>query len=212
MKTHNQTQPTVLVDMDGVKAHFLQGVDQRWVIAHPDKPVIPFATLTEHEPEVVYPEYREEIYAITSEPDFFHNLPVIDGAIEGIETLNEFYKGRVEICTKQSIHNLQCVPGKYAWIKKYLGTEWMRKTHFVRDKTLMRGTYLIDDKPHITGSMKPEWQHIRYAQPYNRGLEPRIVWSEVIEHGGDLEGLLETKQNSYRPSSYPCSSESHICT
>ena len=41
------------------------------------------------------------------------------------------------------------------------------------DKTLVRGDVLIDDKPHVTGSNAPTWQHLLYDAPYNRDIERR---------------------------------------
>jgi hypothetical protein len=52
-----------------------------------------------------------------------------------------------------------------------------------RDKCLVQGDVLIDDKPEITGSLIPTWEHIVFAAPYNKqspnDLRLRIdTWDE----------------------------------
>jgi hypothetical protein len=46
-----------------------------------------------------------------------------------------------------------------------------------RDKTLVRGDVLVDDKPEIGGLATPHWRHLLYDQPYNRNSPgPRMSW------------------------------------
>ncbi|WP_421446371.1 5' nucleotidase, NT5C type, partial [Agrobacterium tumefaciens] len=47
-----------------------------------------------------------------------------------------------------------------------------------RDKTLVRGDLIIDDKPRIQGAVTPSWRHIVYDAPYNRQVTdaPRLTW------------------------------------
>lgn len=47
-----------------------------------------------------------------------------------------------------------------------------------KDKTLVHGDLLIDDKPRVTGTRSPAWQHVLYDQPYNRHVDAqRMTWS-----------------------------------
>jgi 5'-nucleotidase len=55
----------------------------------------------------------------------------------------------------------------------------------IRDKTLVKGDFLIDDKPEVKGNQQPEWEYILYSQPYNQGGTSRRRmtwdnWEEVI--------------------------------
>jgi 5'-nucleotidase len=58
----------------------------------------------------------------------------------------------------------------------------------LRDKTIVNGDVLIDDKPRIEGSQNPpSWKHVLFHQPYNANEnKPRIVhwneWKSVLEH------------------------------
>jgi 5'-nucleotidase len=73
-----------------------------------------------------------------------------------------------------------CVKEKYDWVAQHLGKEWTMRINLMNDKTLIRGDLLIDDKPKITGLLTPEWQHIIYDAPYNRGVPgPRMTWDDM---------------------------------
>ena len=53
-----------------------------------------------------------------------------------------------------------------------------KKTIITKDKTIITGDLLIDDKPEVTGSQEPTWEHILYSQPYNKDVKSkrRITW------------------------------------
>lgn len=40
---------------------------------------------------------------------------------------------------------------QYAWVEKHLGHEFLEQVILTRDKTLIAGDILIDDKPDIVG-------------------------------------------------------------
>ena len=95
----------------------------------------------------------------------------------------------------------QCSQEKYNWVEKHLGAEWKSKVVLTRDKTTVRGDFLIDDKPTCdVGSMKPEWQHVVFDQTHNRvkaGAKRLTSWSawkdihfawEMTVKGGCQEG------------------------
>ncbi|MDO8264840.1 MAG: 5'-3'-deoxyribonucleotidase, partial [Candidatus Parcubacteria bacterium] len=52
-----------------------------------------------------------------------------------------------------------------------------------RDKTLIRGNFLIDDRPEIKGSSIPEWEHIIFDCSYNRNVtnKKRLTWENWRE-------------------------------
>jgi len=53
----------------------------------------------------------------------------------------------------------------------------------VKDKTLIIGDILIDDKPEIKGISTPNWEHIIFDQPYNKNItnKKRINWDNFKE-------------------------------
>jgi 5'-nucleotidase len=47
-----------------------------------------------------------------------------------------------------------------------------------KDKTIVHGDFLIDDKPSIKGVQQPTWEHLLYSQPWNAKVSSkrRITW------------------------------------
>jgi 5'-nucleotidase len=74
----------------------------------------------------------------------------------------------VYICTSPLVQYRNCVLEKYEWVEEHLGSEFTERVILTRDKTLVRGDVLIDDKPVIGGISTPQWRHVLFDQPYNR--------------------------------------------
>ena len=87
----------------------------------------------------------------------------------------------MRICTAPVNEYRYCVGEKIAWVEKHLGADWAKRVILTKDKTLVRGDILIDDKSHITGSLKPMWTHRIYDAPHNRHINApqRIVWAQA---------------------------------
>ncbi|CAF96989.1 unnamed protein product, partial [Tetraodon nigroviridis] len=69
-----------------------------------------------------------------------------------------------------------CVCVQYAWVEKHLGHEFLEQVILTRDKTLITGDILIDDKPDIQGvEAKPSWEHILFTACHKQapGCQPR---------------------------------------
>jgi 5'-nucleotidase len=109
---------------------------------------------------------RQIVDEVMATPGFYADLDPINGAIEGLHYLAALGHD-VTICTSPWIANPTCASDKLAWVRYHLGDDWAKKTIITFDKTLVRGDFLIDDKPELSGSMEPTWEHIVYAQPYN---------------------------------------------
>lgn len=169
---------TYLVDMDGVLFDYAGGFEKKWNTMYPN--LQPFNSKTQKNfyiennmPE----EYKSLIEQIADSDElFFAELSPIEGALEGLLKLAE--KNPVYICTSPNTKNDYCAYGKIKSVRKHLGDEWVRRTIVTKDKTMVRGDYLIDDKPEITGSFPRSWTHILYDQPYNRHIqtEYRFNW------------------------------------
>ncbi|MCA9478489.1 MAG: 5'-3'-deoxyribonucleotidase [Nanoarchaeota archaeon] len=184
-------QKVYLVDMDGVLAQYYNQFLKRWRQEYPDRDFIHEEDLQAHDLDKSYPEaYRDDINLIISAPDFFESLDPLPGAIEGIKELAKHNK--VFICTAPSIHNTRCAHGKTKWVRKHLGKEWLRNLIITKDKTVVHGDFLIDDKPDIKGHLNPSWEHILYDQSYNRredqSHKKRMTWKK---------GLFELEENEF---------------
>ncbi len=173
----------ILFDQDGVLANYTKAHLEAIAHEFPELPrLLPeeadcFNT-EEHFPEV----YRTRIGALALRPGFFFNLDPIPGAVDAMHGL--LARGfDVRICTSPKKIFDNCVTEKFAWVKKHLGQEFVERIVLTRDKTLVYGDILVDDKPDITGICVPAWKHILYDQPYNRHIihQPRLTWANWKE-------------------------------
>lgn len=167
----------ILIDQDGVLADFEQGVMHAYQTQFGE--VLPLTQGRRHFYITDdYPEHRHRLRAIYKTQGFFENLPPMAGAIEALHSLLQ--AGRdVRICTSPIDEYRHCVFEKFAWVERYLGDEWTKRIILTKDKTWVRGDVLIDDKPVITGSLTPTWQHWHYVQPYNAHLAGnKVLWTD----------------------------------
>lgn len=175
----------ILVDMDGVIADYDGEFLQRWRGRHPDKFYVPLEERTTFYVKDNYPAELQPLVAeILLEPGFFRDMQSVPGAKEALEEMRD--KGLdVFICTSPLSAYQNCVLEKYEWVEKVLGPAWVKQIVLTKDKTLIKANFLIDDKPSITGAVDPpEWEHILYDRPYNRGVNKKRItwnnWREVI--------------------------------
>lgn len=80
-----------------------------------------------------------------------------------------------------------CASEKYQWVAEHLGEDWLPRLILARDKTHVRGRYLIDDKPKISGSSDATWDHVVFTQSYNqtvatnRRMNSWADWRSLVE-------------------------------
>jgi 5'-nucleotidase len=182
---HIEKKTRILVDMDGTITDFEGELFKRYQEKYPDScNIIPIKNRKTFYAADDYsnrfgPEYKTIINDIIHEKGFFLSLPIITGASEALNNMIE--KGYdVFLCTSPLQKFQNCVLEKYEWVKNNLGDEWINRIILTRDKTIIKGTILIDDKPEIKGSVIPKWKHILFHQPYNSNInKPRIkIWSD----------------------------------
>jgi len=169
----------ILIDMDGVISDFDGEFLKRWRERHPEKPYVPIEEQTNFYVMESYPEYLKPfVVEIFLEPGFFRNMMPMTGAKEALFEMEQMGH-EVFICTSPLTTYKNCVLEKYEWVENYLGSDWVNRIILTKDKTLVKGDYLIDDKPTITGvESLPAWEHIVYDRPYNRSVnKKRLVWT-----------------------------------
>lgn len=168
----------VLLDQDGVLADFEHAFIAAWRERHPEIAPVAFENRTSfHILDDYPPELRAKAEAIYTAPGFIRNLPPVPGAIEAWRDLNALGLD-VRICSSPLRQFENNVAEKFLWVEKHLGRAATEKLILTRDKTLVQGDLLIDDRPEIVGAVRPRWQHILYDAPYNRHVadRPRLNW------------------------------------
>jgi 5'-nucleotidase len=174
----------LLIDQDGVLFDYYAGFLKIWTERYPDRQVVPKESLTSFYLEDAYdPEFHKDILDITRGKGFFANLPVMPGAVEALKRIQQADNlFDAHICTSPDFDSEDqcCATEKLQAIERHFGDYWVRRTIMTKDKTIVHGDLLIDDKPEITGSMKPSWNRIVFHHDFNKdAVGPRMRgWKE----------------------------------
>lgn len=176
----------VLVDMDGVIANW----GKQWDIELEAMDLGPqFPRHAEQTSFNLKENLSDEDAAIVDEimacEGFYAELEEIEGAFIALRQILRMGHD-VRIVTSPWISNPTCASDKINWVRERLGEEWAKRVVITTDKTIVSGDVLIDDKPSITGSAVPTWEHILFDQPYNQGGTKRRIldwadWPTILE-------------------------------
>lgn len=161
----------VLIDMDGTIARTDKLVEEKLLEIYDIR-----VDLSERKDFEYEPHIDKEARYIMSQKGFFLGIKPIPGAIEAIKEMSKSHD--VFFCTAPLSQYVHCVPEKYQWIERYFGFEWTRKMILTKDKTLIRGDILIDDRVQ-KGILTPTWEQVYFEQPYNKTVVARKLtnWS-----------------------------------
>lgn len=158
----------ILVDMDNVLVDFDGGFHEVW--ERQGNRVLPRTSVR------LEGDYGDVSHIIRA-PGFVRGLRPVPGALEAVSELSRNHE--VFICSSPLHPVHQSSREKLEWVAEHLGEEWLRRVILTKDKTLVKGDILIDDKPEITGAVQPEWEHVVFDQPYNRHVQGRrINWQD----------------------------------
>ena len=182
------TQLHLLVDQDGVLSHWGNGFSS-------DPKLEPYPNIPRHEEQRSFnlKEGLTNEEAMVVDHVFntmsYRNLQPIDGAVEAYHRMIEAGH-HVSIVTSPWWQNPTCLQDKADWVEEHLGPDARNNMVLSGDKTRVKGDYLIDDKPRITGYYQhPEWKQVLFDQPYNREVDlPRILTWE----GWDPEEFFDS--------------------
>jgi len=173
----------VLVDQDGPLADFERGFLECWQRQYPGAFSIPYEARRSFYLRDEYPPHlRTWVDGIYCAPGFYRSLPPTPGCVEAMREMLDLGLD-VRICTAPLTRYEHCVLEKYQWTEEHLGHAFTKRMIVTKDKTLVRGAYLIDDRPTVEGTLKPEWEHVLFDCPYNSQIprKRRLNWSNWRE-------------------------------
>lgn len=159
-------KPTILVDQDGP----LSGFDERfWEICASEGIALDCALeeqrhrfATDHIPNKAD---RERARALVNTSGWFADLPVVDGAIEGLNRLADI--ADVWICSKPLAANPTCRDEKAAWLARHFGSYWADRLILAPDKSMITGDVLLDDAPKLAWLPRAQWVPVVFTTPWN---------------------------------------------
>ena len=173
-----ESKPVVLVDMDNTVVdwdatfirRFAQATDQTEAAV---SAVVRSRKHFEME-ENFSPEEGVVALRVIKEEGFYRHLTPLPGAVAALKAMVDEDIAEVRIVT--SPHPTcpgSCAAEKYAFLLEHFGEDWIDRMTITRDKTSVKGDYLVDDKPEVTGKSKAEWTHILFDQSYNKEVANR---------------------------------------
>ena len=200
----------LLYDLDGTIAHFDLRMDELRESLYPELTGIPHSSkqLTFNLWADRTPEEQDAIRVIMNHPGFYKDLKPMEGAIEAVKRAAEAGH-EVHFVSAPWVTNNTCAQDKFDWIAQHFGEDWRDKLVLAKDKTIVSGDILFDDKEPIPHKERADWTQVYINQPYNQGAEGfRIYnWSEqevVIEQvrefrersGWDINEISELKEQT----------------
>uniref|UniRef100_A0A4W4E2B2 5',3'-nucleotidase, mitochondrial n=1 Tax=Electrophorus electricus TaxID=8005 RepID=A0A4W4E2B2_ELEEL len=193
------TRLRVLVDMDGVIADFEEGFLRKYRERYPNEPYITLEDRRGFWVSTQYGELRsdlcEKAISIWESNNFFLELKPVPGALEAVKEMSKMENTDVFICTSPIKHYKYCPYEKYAWVEKHLGPDFLEQIILTRDKTVVTGDILIDDKPDILGvEPTPSWEHVLFTACHNKHLTTIPTQRRLLSWADDWRATLESKR------------------
>lgn len=177
---------TLLVDMDGPLAGFDNRgwqyiTENSWQCDVPTWQDQRHRYFTDH---LTVSRERKAARRMTEAEGWFRELPVVEGAIEGIR---EIIATGVDVwvCTKPMAANPHCADEKRAWIAEHI-PELRSKVIITPNKAMIRGDVLLDDAPAPEWIPDAWWKAVIFTQPFNgEGSHwekyPHWTWGDPLE-------------------------------
>lgn len=132
-------------------------------------------------------------------PGFFLDLEPIPGAVEALREMHAMPDTEVFICTSPLLKYDHCVGEKYRWVERHLGPQFVKQIILTRDKTVVLGDLLIDDKDTIQGHEEtPSWEHILFTCCHNRHLALPPTRRRLLSWSDNWREIIDSKRRAGR--------------
>lgn len=197
-----KSKPTLLIDMDGIFCDWIAGyymtLEAKFPGARSWFPEIKNLAQFYVSDNLLDQRGQDVEKLICIDPELYAIAPPFPGAIGGMQRLRNYCAAAgVEffICTAPHIANTYCYSQKAVWIKEQLGEPWLERLIITRDKSVIVGDVLLDDKPDPLGSQQPMWEHVLFSRSYNAKVKHKQRISDWSHDS--LEILIDTTLRNY---------------
>jgi len=130
---------------------------------------------------------RQSVLSVVASAGLYESLQPLPGALDALRAMVQLGADVRLVTSPHPTCPGPCALEKYSFVRKHLGDSWIERLIITRDKTLVHGDLLVDDKPKITGTFSlgqnrpTPWTHVLFSQPYNEAVQekPRLSkWSD----------------------------------
>lgn len=144
--------------------------------------------------------FQDKVASVYEAPGFFLDLEPIPGALEAMREMNDMQDTQVFICTSPLMKYDHCVQEKYRWVEKHLGPQFVERIILTRDKTMISGDLLIDDKEVIQGHEEsPSWEHILFTCCHNQHLALPPPRRRLRSWSDNWREIIDSKRRALPP-------------
>ncbi|XP_013364106.1 PREDICTED: 5'(3')-deoxyribonucleotidase, cytosolic type isoform X3 [Chinchilla lanigera] len=159
--------------------------------------------------EIAFP-IKDKVASVYEAPGFFLDLDPIPGALEAMREMNDMQDTEVFICTSPLLKYDHCVgekglqaaltllsPTQYRWVERHLGPQFVERIILTRDKTMVLGDLLIDDKDSIQGlEQAPHWEHILFTCCHNQHLALPPTKRRLLSWSDSWRDIIDSKRGA----------------
>lgn len=186
----------ILFDLDDTVAHFRRRFDALRAEHYPLLTGIP--ELDKHASFNLWqgrtPDEITAIDALMNHTGFYRDLEPYEGAVDAVhETISMGHD--VFFLSAPWVTNPTGASDKYAWVEEHFGIDLAKKLILSRDKTIVAGDILFDDKHPIPNKENATWTQVFVDAPYNRDQPGHRVMSWATDEWKDvLELVIEERR------------------
>lgn len=145
------------------------------------------------------PEEQEAIAKIMDHPGFYRNLEPYEGAVDAVHEMVSMGH-EVFFLSAPWVTNPTGASDKYAWVAEHFGPDLAKRLVLARDKTIVAGDILFDDKHPIPNREAATWVQVYVDAAYNRNEPgPRIhswttdEWRNIIREFEETGKISEQR-------------------
>jgi len=129
--------------------------------------------------ELLHAKQMKKLYAFIQQPGFFADIPAIEGAVEVVTHLSQYYEIYIATAAMEFPNSFR---EKYDWLATHLPFIPWTNIVFCGDKSIISSDYLIDD--HVKNLVAFKGKPILYSAPHNlkeTSFQRVSSWAEIAD-------------------------------